>query len=159
MLFIPGIGFASIDGPTFYLLVQYFDRRRELANSVLVSSVSFGGLAPFISLFFGCLRSSWYHAYRVRTHAQCGGSSRTAETATFFSVLYPKAMFFKSLKLTSILQFHRAKSAPHLWVKECYLEMVYQHLLKRKQHGLVCQIGWMLLENEMALVSLKVCRI
>lgn len=28
----------------FYLLVQYFDRRRELANSVLVSSVSFGGL-------------------------------------------------------------------------------------------------------------------
>lgn len=29
---------------TFYLLVQYFDRRRELANSVLVSSVSFGGL-------------------------------------------------------------------------------------------------------------------
>lgn len=41
-------------------------------------------LAPFISLFFGCLRSSWYHAYRVRTHAQCGGSSRTAETATFF---------------------------------------------------------------------------
>lgn len=44
MLFIPGIGFATIDGPTFYLLVQYFDRRRELANSVLVSSVSFGGL-------------------------------------------------------------------------------------------------------------------
>lgn len=44
MLFIPGIGFATIDGPTFYLLVQYFDRRRELANSVLVSFVSFGEL-------------------------------------------------------------------------------------------------------------------
>lgn len=47
-------------------------------------------------------------------------------------------MLFKSAKLSSILQFQRAKSAPHLWVKECYLEMVYQHLLKRKQHGLVC---------------------
>lgn len=85
MWFIPGIGFANIDGPTFYLLVQYFDRRRELANSVLVSSVSFGGLVlPLYIAIFGCLRSSWYHAYRVRTHAQCGGSTRTAETATFF---------------------------------------------------------------------------
>uniref|UniRef100_A0A8W8IZR7 Uncharacterized protein n=1 Tax=Magallana gigas TaxID=29159 RepID=A0A8W8IZR7_MAGGI len=38
------IGFATIDGPTFYLIVQYFDRRRELANSVLVLSESFGRL-------------------------------------------------------------------------------------------------------------------
>lgn len=41
-------------------------------------------IAPFISLSFGCLRSSGYHAYRVRTHVQCGGSSKIAETVIFF---------------------------------------------------------------------------
>lgn len=145
---------------TFYLLVQYFDRRRELANSVLVSSVSFGGLVlpPLYRYFldvYGLRGTMLIVSGLMLNVVALAGLLKPPP----FSVLYPKAMLFKSLKLTSILQFRRAKSAPHLWVKECYLEMVYQHLLKRKQHGLVCQIGWMLLENEMALVSLKVCRI
>lgn len=43
-MFIPGIGFATIHGPAAYLIGLYFDRRRELANSVLVASSGFGGL-------------------------------------------------------------------------------------------------------------------
>eukprot|EP00105_Crassostrea_gigas_P031763 XP_011454550.1 PREDICTED: monocarboxylate transporter 13 isoform X2 [Crassostrea gigas] len=39
-----GIGCATIHGPTAYLIGLYFNRRRELANSVLVASSGFGGL-------------------------------------------------------------------------------------------------------------------
>lgn len=39
-----GIGCATIHGPTAYLIGLYFDRRRELANSVLMASAGFGGL-------------------------------------------------------------------------------------------------------------------
>eukprot|EP00105_Crassostrea_gigas_P046320 XP_019930468.1 PREDICTED: monocarboxylate transporter 5 isoform X1 [Crassostrea gigas] len=41
---IYGIGFATIHGPAAYLIGIYFNRRRELANSVLVASSGFGGL-------------------------------------------------------------------------------------------------------------------
>ena len=39
-----GIGFANIYGPAAYLVGLYFNRRRELANSVLVAASGFGGL-------------------------------------------------------------------------------------------------------------------
>ncbi|XP_078310642.1 monocarboxylate transporter 12-like isoform X1 [Crassostrea virginica] len=41
---IYGIGFANIHGPAAYLVGLYFNRRRELANSLLVGASGFGGL-------------------------------------------------------------------------------------------------------------------
>ncbi|XP_061190632.1 monocarboxylate transporter 5-like [Saccostrea echinata] len=41
---IYGMGFATLHGPAAYLIGTYFDKRRALANSILVAASGFGGL-------------------------------------------------------------------------------------------------------------------
>ncbi|XP_056006571.1 monocarboxylate transporter 9-like isoform X3 [Ostrea edulis] len=41
---IYGMGFATLHGPAAFMIGTYFDRRRELANSILVAASGFGGL-------------------------------------------------------------------------------------------------------------------